>query len=64
MLPPLAGLLEIASVVIFLWLLTNFVAELHGFQSVWKVLAGVLLTFVVMVIVLTVLLMPFFPAGI
>lgn len=62
--PPLASLLEVASVVIFLWLLTNFVAELHGFRSVGMVLAGVLATFVVMVLVMTVVLLPFFPAGI
>lgn len=62
-LPPLAAALEFGSVLIFLWLLTNFVAELHGFRSVWRVLAGVLATFVVMVIALTVVLMPFFPAG-
>lgn len=62
--PPLASVLELASVVIFLWLLTNFVAELHGFRSVGMVLAGVLATFVVMVLVMTVVLLPFFPAGI
>ncbi|AWB48504.1 YIP1 family protein [Gemmobacter aquarius] len=62
--PPLASLLEVASVVIFLWLLTNFVAELHGFRSVGMVLAGVIATFVVMVLVMTVVLLPFFPAGI
>lgn len=62
--PPLAFLVEVASVVIFLWLLTNFVAELHGFRSAGMVLAGVIVTFVVMVLVMTVVLMPFFPAGI
>lgn len=62
--PPLAAVLEIASVVIFLWLLSNFVAELHGFASVGRVAGGVLMTFVVMVIVMTVVLLPFLPAGI
>ena len=62
--PPLAAVLEIGSVVIFLWLLTNFVAELHGFQSLGRVFAGVIITFVVMVIVMTVLFLPFLPAGV
>lgn len=63
-LPPLAGLLELASVVIFLWLLTAFVAEMHGFPSTGRVLAGVLVTFGAVVLVMTVFLMPFMPAGI
>lgn len=62
--PPLAAILEIASVVIFLWLISNFVAELHGFQSVARVAGGVLLTFVAMVVVMTLVLLPFFPTGI
>ncbi len=63
-LPPLSALVEIGSVIVFLWLLANFTAELHGFRSVGMVLAGVLATFVAMVVVMTVLLMPFFPAGV
>lgn len=41
--PPLAGLIGIAGVVLFFWLLTHFVAELHGFRSLGLVFAGVLL---------------------
>ncbi len=62
--PVLADLLEIGSVVVFFWLLTAFVAELHGFRSTGKVLAGVVLTFAAMVLAMTVLLLPFMPAGI
>lgn len=40
--PALAGLVGIASLGIFLWLLTSFIAELHGFQSRGLVLMGVL----------------------
>lgn len=64
LLPPLAGLVEIASVVIYLWLLTHFVAELHGFRSVGLVLGGVLATFLVMVVVMALVLWTFIPAGI
>jgi hypothetical protein len=40
--PPLADLLSIAGLVLFLWLLTAFVAELHGFTSMGRVLAGII----------------------
>lgn len=36
-LPPLGGIIQIAGLVILMWLLTNFVAELHGFRSLWGV---------------------------
>ncbi|MFA7433996.1 MAG: Yip1 family protein [Gemmobacter sp.] len=42
--PPLAGLIGLAALVLFLWLLTNFVAELHGFDSLGKVFFGIMLT--------------------
>lgn len=63
-LPPLSGLLDVLSVVVFLWLLTNFVAELHGFRSVWKVLLGVVLTFAAAVVLLTLVLLPLMPTGV
>jgi hypothetical protein len=37
-LPPLGVLALIAAAILNLWLLTNFVAELHGFGSAWNVL--------------------------
>ncbi|RVT85229.1 YIP1 family protein [Rhodobacteraceae bacterium CCMM004] len=42
--PPLAGLVLIAGLVLFMWLLTNFVAELHGFDGLGKVFAMILFT--------------------
>jgi hypothetical protein len=39
---PLAGLLNLAGLVLFFWLFTSFIAEIHGFTSRWAVLAGVL----------------------
>ena len=38
---PLAGLMNLAGLVLFFWLFTSFIAELHGFSSRWAVLAGV-----------------------
>lgn len=43
-LPPLAGILSIMGVVLFLWLLTNFVAELHGFDSLGRVFGMIVVT--------------------
>lgn len=42
--PPLADLLGIFGLVLFLWLLTNFVAALHGFKSLALTFVGILLT--------------------
>lgn len=42
LLPPLAGLVSLAGFILFFWLLTSFIAELHGFASRWAVLAGVI----------------------
>jgi len=39
-LPPLADLVGLAGLLLLLWLLTNFVAELHGFASLWSVFFG------------------------
>lgn len=43
-LPPVADLLSVAGLVLFLWLLTAFVTELHGFQSLGRVLVGIILS--------------------
>ena len=40
MLPVLADLIGLAGLGLLLWLLTNFVAELHGFRSLIAVFAG------------------------
>lgn len=39
---PLAGLVNLAGLVLFFWLFTSFIAEVHGFSSRWAVLAGVI----------------------
>ena len=44
LIPPLSGIILIASVVLFLWLLTSFVAELHGFRSLAQVFVMILVT--------------------
>lgn len=64
LLPMLDSLMEIASLVAFLWLLTAFVAEAHGFRSMAMVAGGVIATFAALVVVLTVLLYPLLPMGV
>jgi hypothetical protein len=54
--PPLAGLISIAGLGLFLWLLASFIAELHGFASRWAVLAGVMITSFAAAFVLVVIL--------
>ena len=44
MIPPLGGIVFIAGLILFLWLLTNFVAELHGFRSLAQVFVMILVT--------------------
>ncbi len=39
---PLANLLNSLTYFLFFWLFVNFVAELHGFVSLWRVFAGTL----------------------
>lgn len=43
-LPPLADLIGLVGLFLFFWLLTHFVAELHGFASMGATLAGILVT--------------------
>ncbi len=42
-LPPLAGPVNLAGFAIFVWLLCNFIAELHGFKSLIAVFGGIVL---------------------
>lgn len=56
-LPFAVPLVEIAGLLLFVWLLVNFVAELHGFRSLGLVFLGVVITFFVAVMSLTVVLM-------
>ncbi|MBD1205843.1 MAG: Yip1 family protein [Rhodobacteraceae bacterium] len=57
LLPMLAPVIEIGGVLLFLWLLVNFVAEMHGFRSLGLVFLGVILTFVGAVFALSLLMM-------
>ena len=47
LLPPLAFLIGVAGIVLFFWLLTAFVAELHGFSSTIGVFVTILIVMVV-----------------
>ncbi len=40
--PPLTPILALLGIVLSLWLLVNFIAELHGFESLIKVFFGIL----------------------
>lgn len=42
--PPLAGIIGLGGFALFLWLMTVFVAELHGFRALGKVFLGIVLT--------------------
>lgn len=61
-LPALGGLLGLAAIALFVVLLSNFIAEIHGFASPVKVCIGAILTFLVAVMLLSILLAPFIPA--
>ncbi|WP_275565600.1 Yip1 family protein [Psychromarinibacter sediminicola] len=54
--PPLAGLIGLAGVGLFFWLLTNFVAELHGFQSLGQVFLMVIVSILGIVFALSLIL--------
>ncbi|MCA3436856.1 MAG: YIP1 family protein [Rhodobacter sp.] len=51
-LPVLAFPAYLAGTVLFFWLLTNFVAELHGFASLTMTLFGILVALAVLILVL------------
>lgn len=54
--PPLASLVGIAGLVLFMWLLTNFVAVIHGFRSLGLVFVMILVSMFVLAFILSVLL--------
>ena len=54
--PPVADLLGLALFAVMFWLLANFIAELHGFRRIGTVFAGVVLTLIAAVILLSILL--------
>ncbi len=55
-LPSLAGLVALASLVVFLWLLVGFVQELHGFRSRAMVFVMILMSFFAIAFVLSIVL--------
>jgi hypothetical protein len=61
--PPLAGILGIASMVLLLWLLTNFIAELHGFKSLGLTFVGILVTFFTAIFVMAIVQILLFGAA-
>lgn len=54
--PPLAALVGLASVLWFFWALSAFVAELHGFDSLLKVLGMIIVSMVTILFALALLL--------
>ncbi len=64
LLPPVADVIGLASVGLFMWLISNFVAELHGFASVGKTFLGVLATLLVAGFALAVLMLSVYGAGV
>jgi hypothetical protein len=60
LLPPAGELLGLIALVLFLWLLTGFVAELHGFRSMGMTFLGILLTLLGVAMLLSLLLAALF----
>jgi hypothetical protein len=56
-LPPLAGLVMVASIVLFFWLLSGFICALHGFSSRLGVLLATLGTLFVAAFVFSMILL-------
>jgi hypothetical protein len=52
LLPPFALAAYLAGLVLFFWLLTNFVAELHGFASLTRTFFGILVALAALILVL------------
>ena len=57
-LPFVADILGVLGIMLFFWLLSHFVAELHGFRSTLAVLGGILVVMFGMAFVLAAILMP------
>jgi hypothetical protein len=47
---------NLAGFILFFWLFTSFVAELHGFKSRWAVFAGVIGSGMLIAVVVAVIL--------
>lgn len=60
LIPPMSLIIGVASIIVMMWMLTNFVAELHGFRALFPVFVMIILTgmalFFLLVLVLSVIL--------
>lgn len=56
LLPPLAGIVGLMGFGVFLWVLTGFVAELHGFRSLLGVFGMIIFTAVTLAFLIALLL--------
>lgn len=56
LIPPLASLIGVLGLGLFFWLLTNFVAELHGFRSLFQVFLMIILSIIGIAFVLSLVL--------
>jgi len=56
LLPPLAVIISLMSLVLFVWLMTSFTAELHGFTSLVKTFFGMVAAFFGMSVLLALFL--------
>lgn len=54
--PGTIGLMNVVALAVAFWLLTNFIAELHGFQSLAKVLMAIIATMFAMAFALALLM--------
>ena len=61
--PPLALIISLISLVLFLWLLTSFTAELHGFRSLGRTFVGLIGVFLGVTVILSVILVLVFGVG-
>lgn len=62
-LPPLAVVIDIASIAVVFWMMSSFLAELHGFRHTGLVFLGILGTGLGMALALALLMAPFLSAG-
>ena len=56
LIPALGVIIAVASFMLFFWLLSNFIAELHGFTSIPKVLGMILISMIGLTFGMTILL--------
>lgn len=59
LLPPFGTLLALAAIGLFLWLMVQFIAALHGFHDLFKVFVGMVAGFILIVTAMAMLLAAF-----